>query len=609
MGDNKPGTNISESLEGCSDWYIVREAECNDSVDTLNDLEELFDNSTGSDISNLIDDFDEVDQGNSLALFNEQFTEDCNKAIAELKRKYATPSPKKNCADIDLSPRLQTVSLSSQKNSKRRLFNDSGIAENEAEDSVEEQVETGTENNNGAGDKGGENIVQLLRSSNSRAIFLAKFKSVFGVSYNELTRPFKSNKTMCDIWVVAVYGANDELLDASKHLLEQQCTYILQKNYEIICLYLLHFKTGKCRDTITKLFCSILNVNEIQIICDPPKHRSIATALYFYKCTTGNAAYSKGTIPEWITKQLMVEHQAATASESFDFSEMVQWAYDHDFTEEPAIAYEYALLAQTNSNAAAWLNHNNQVKFVRDCAYMCKLYKRQEMKEMSMSDWIWKCCKKYEGEGDWKVIPQFLKYQQVNFIAFLSALKPFLKGTPKKNCILFFGKPNTGKSYFVYSLIHFLQGRVVSYMNSHSQFWIQPLLECKIGLIDDVTYSCWSFMDVHMRTGLDGNPISIDSKHKAPQQMRLPPLLVTSNIDLHKEQSLVYLHSRVVAFEFTKEMPFDDNGEPVYKITDLSWKYFFIKLARQLELSADEEQDGETERTLRCCARSSIDTI
>lgn len=609
MGDNKPGTKNIELLEGCSDWYLVEEAECTDSLDTLNDLEELFDNSDGSNISDLIDDFDEVDQGNSLELFNQQITEDCNKAIAELKRKYATPSPKKNlCANVDLSPRLQAVSISSKTSSKRRLFRDSGIEENEAEDSVEEQVESGRTNND-AGKNGGNDLLQLLQTKTNKPALLGKFKDVFGVSYKEIIRPFKNDKTMCEMWVVVVYAAKDELLESSKLLLEQHCLFILQKNYEFLCMYLLQFITNKCRDTVQKLMCSLLNVNECQLLCDPPKHRSTAAALFYYKCTTGNASYTKGTLPDWISNKLLVDHQAAASSDMFDFSEMVQWAFDHNFTEECTIAYEYALLASECANAAAWLNHNNQAKYVRDCAYMCRLYKRQEMKEMTMSQWIWKCCKKYEGEGDWKAIPLFLKYQEVNFISFLAALKPFLKSTPKQNCILFHGQPDTGKSYFVFSLIEFLQGKVVSFMNSKSHFWLQPFVECKIGLIDDVTYSCWTFMDVHMRTGLDGNTISIDSKHKAPIQMKLPPLLLTSNIDLHKENTLMYLHSRVKSFQFNKKMPLDENGEPVYKISHLTWKYFFMKLARQLELTPDDEGNGEIERPLRCSTRSPVESI
>ena len=67
MGENNKG-NTFDSV-GCSSWFM-QEAECVDSLDTI---EDLFENSTdGSDISNLIDDVDNCVQGNSLALFIKQ---------------------------------------------------------------------------------------------------------------------------------------------------------------------------------------------------------------------------------------------------------------------------------------------------------------------------------------------------------------------------------------------------------------------------------------------------------------------------------------------------------------------------------------------------------
>ena len=181
------GTNSPNSLEGVSGWYIVTEAECEEDLTDLNSLERLFDESDGgSDISNLIDN-DEVDQGNSLALLNQQLLEESSQQITELKRKYLSP-PKE--ADIDLSPKLQSVSLSSEtKNSKRRLFVDSGI-ENEAEDSYEAaQVSSGESETQAqqVPENGGSICEELLRSRNATVTALAKFKETFGVSYKDLS--------------------------------------------------------------------------------------------------------------------------------------------------------------------------------------------------------------------------------------------------------------------------------------------------------------------------------------------------------------------------------------------------------------------------------------
>lgn len=51
---------------------------------------------------------------------------------------------------------------------------------------------------------------------------------------------------------------------------------------------------------------------------------------------------------------------------------------------------------------------------------------------MSMSQWIKYRCDRVDDGGDWKQIVMFLRYQGVEFMSFLTALKRFLQGIPKK---------------------------------------------------------------------------------------------------------------------------------------------------------------------------------
>ncbi|AHM27268.1 E1 protein [Vulpes vulpes papillomavirus 1] len=623
MGDK--GTDSSSSIEeGCSGWYLVTEAECKDD---LNDLEALFDGSTdGSDISQLIDDRDEVDQGNSLALFNQQLLEDNEQQLVDLKRKYLTPSPKQTSI-VDLSPQLESVSISSSaRNSKRRLFQDSGIG-NETEDILSEVVQVQNTSSDVSDTEAVQNgtvvvpngdafCLDLLRSSNKRACALAKFKKEFGISFTELTRTYKSDKTCCTSWVCVAFLVGEELVAAAKTLLQQHCEYfqIVQPTVApiVTVLLLLECKSAKSRETLFKLLASMLppppNVSEVQLMADPPKIRSLPTALYFYKNSLSNISFKHGSWPDWLAKQVLVSHQSA--SETFDFGTMVQWAYDNELFDEPEIAYNYATFAEVDPNAAAWLKSNSQLKFVKDCASMVKLYKRQEMRNMSMPQWIDRCCSKVQEEGDWKSIAKFLKYQGINLLEFLGALRMFFKGIPKKNCLAIHGPPDTGKSYFCYSLISFLEGRVISFMNSRSQFWLQPLMDTKIGFLDDATSACWDYMDVYMRNALDGNKICLDSKHRAPMQIKLPPLLVTTNVDVKGEAMYRYLHSRVTTFKFPNPLPLNDSGEPVYQFTHCTWKSFFTKLRKQLDLECiEEEGDGDSQRTFRCSAGTASDSL
>nr|AYA94420.1 MAG: E1 protein [Human papillomavirus] len=609
MGETPKGTDNLENVD--ESWFIVTEAACEDELDTL---EELFDESTdGSNISDLIDDdVDELDQGNSLALFNCQLSEDSEIAICNLKRKYVK-SPEQ-AAIAALSPRLEAIKLTPERKLKRRLFQDSGLGEDEATNSSEqvETVEVHSETENGANFENGASDASrlLLLSSNRRATMLTKFKDYFQVPYTEITRNFKSDKTCGINWVVVIFAVSDEILDASKVLLQQHCQFFQLITFTFTGLYLLEFIHAKNRDTILKLFQNVLNVQDFQIMCDPPKIRSVPTALWFYKKTINNLSYVHGSLPEWILKQTMVNHQTAAAADMFDLSQMVQWAYDNNYTEDSEIAYYYASLADEDTNAAAFLKSNQQVKYVRDCHAMVKLYKRQEMRQMSMSEWIFKCCDDCNEEEDWKVIINFLKYQQINVIEFLTALRSLFKQTPKKNCLLIHGKPDTGKSYFCYTLINFLKGKAVSFMNRSSVFWLQPLTDCKIGIIDDATMACWLFMDTNMRNALDGNVVCVENKHKPAIQLKLPPLLVTSNINVLKEPTLLYLHSRLMSFEFPNTMPFKTDGTPVYTITHKHWTCFFRKLAKQLDLEREDHHESNgSEKPFRCTARCSDDSL
>lgn len=605
MGDPNKGTETFANLNNVNDWF-VREAEC---VDGLQSLDDLFEESTnGSVISNLIDDDDQVDEGNSLALFNAQVTEDSDRAVLFLKRKYIN-SPERSLAD--LSPQLEAVRISPRKPPKKRLFEDSGVGEDEAENSNElSQVEECNVSNNAVVENGAA-INDILNCNNKRAVILAKFKEKFGVPYGELTRAFKSEKTCNEQWIITVYNVSEEVIQGSKIILQQHCTFIQMINFDFSVLYLVSFKSAKNRLTIVKLMGQILNCTDWQVICDPPKIRSAPAAFYFYKKSFTNTSFVFGQMPDWILKHCIVNHQMASAAENFELSKMVQWAFDNEWTEEAEIAFHYALLADEDSNASAFLNSNQQARYVRDCCHMVKLYRRQQMKQMTIGQWIRKCCEKVDDNGNWKTIANFLRFQNVTLISFLINLKTFLKCIPKKNCMLFYGPPDTGKSYFCYTLLSFLHGKVISFMNKSSVFWLQPLKDCKIGLLDDATYQAWLFIDVNMRGALDGNDISLDAKHKAPTQTKLPPLMVTSNHDVFNDQSLLYLHSRLIPIHFPNKMPINDDGTPVYKINDATWKSFFTKLAVQLDLNLDEEGDesGGADQAFRCTAGRTAESL
>lgn len=599
--------DLLDSLEGTSKWFET-EAVCVDGIDSLDDLFE--DSPNGSIVSNLIDDSEDLEQGNSLALFNQQITDACNKAVIELKRKLMT-SPEQTVA-VELSPRLAAVTISPRKVVKRRLFDsgDSGIAEDEAANIHEKVVVDAivtpnvdttitSSGSSGSTDTQSSREEEILTQTSRRWTLLAKFKDTFGIKYKDLVRDFKSDKSCSRDWIIYVYNVHDSLIEASKQLLQSDCEYVQIIALDAIALYCLSFGCIKNRETVAKLFKKLLNCEKHNIICDPPKTRSAPVALYFYKKTFGNTCFTWGPMPDWMAKQALVSHEQATA-ESFKLSDMVQWAYDNDILCESEIAYKYALIAREDKNAAAFLQSNSQLKYVKDCCQMVRLYKRQEMNDMTMGEWIKKCSDACTEEGSWKDIAKYLRYQNVNMISFLNAFKLFLKGRPKKNAILFHGPPDTGKSFLAMTLVKFLRGKVLSLQNKNSSFWLQPLADTKLGLIDDVTFQGFQHIDTYLRNALDGNQINVDMKHRAPLQMKIPPLLMTSNINIFEEPSFKYLYSRITGFSFPNKMLFDDNENIVYNINSGSWKSFFSHLEKHLELSGSQDESGGFESSFRC---------
>ncbi|ASC49550.1 E1 [Bovine papillomavirus] len=607
---------------GDGDWYFVREAECSD-IDSIEELEL----STESEVSDLIDNA-QVSQGNSLQLFQEQEREQEERTCHLLKRKLLT-SPKQK-VDSDLSPRLRAISISPEKQApKRRLFqlaNDSGIditTQNEAE-TLSEEGQCQVTVNDSAGalecpplgrreDPQQQLAVEILKSSNRRATQAAKFKQCVGVSFSELTRDFKNDKTCAVYWVVAVFDALEKCYDACKIIMQSHCNYYNMSRHLLdhgsVSLMLLSFNASKSRETVVKLIKSILQVDDYMILTNPPRLRSNVAALYWFRMGFSSVCTTYGDSPEWLKKQTLIGHQTAEEM-TFNLSDMVQWAYDHDYTDEPTVAFEYAKLAEENSNAYAWINSNSQARYVKECVTMVKLYKTAEMKQMTMAAWVHSRSKQYPENGDWKPICQFLKFQQVEIPVFIHALKQLFMRIPKRTCMVIYGQPNTGKSMFCLALMRFMKGAVLSFVNRQSHFWLSPLHQAKVALIDDATAPCWDYCDIYLRNALDGNEVSLDIKHKQPMQIRCPPLFITSNLDISTDDRWKYLRSRVTMFKFDNEIPMDESGQPVFLITELNWKFFFKRLWAQLEFSDQEDEgDGDPECTFRCTSRRSAESI
>ncbi|UJQ88234.1 E1 protein [Eumops bonariensis papillomavirus type 2] len=561
------------------EWFIVREAD----VEGDDSIEELFDADTDSDVSNLIDD-SEQSQGNSSELLQQQESAESSRQEQCIKRKLLlTPEQEKDLEN--LSPRLNAVQLSPRQSTvaKKRLFSDSGL-----ESSLNEAPST-------SGAQVVVDVNAILKSSNRKATMLSKFKALLGCSYNDLTRPYHSPKTMGQHWVIFFCGCYPPLLEGGQTLVLEHCQFLLYHNLQCGVLMLCVFKRQKCRDTICGLMKSIFNINEALILCDPPR-LSVPAALYWFKLGIGGYSntFISGPLPDWVGQRTLVNQQMQN-EKPFVLKDMVQWAYDNGHHTECAIAYNYATIAEEEPNAMAFINSNNQAKIVRDCAFMVKQYVRAEMQAATISQWVHRRAKKIQDGGNWREIVRFLKYQNVNMLSFENALKNFLKAAPKKCCIVIYGPSDCGKSYFASSLMKFLGGRVLSFLNSTSHFWLSPLADCKCALIDDATTATWNYIDTYLRSALDGSAISIDLKNRQPLEILCPPLLITTNIDITEEDKYKFLRSRLTFLHFDEVIPFDADGNPVHCLNEQNWKQYFQKFWGSLDLSDQEDEEGDDE--------------
>nr|WCG92590.1 E1 [Dyodeltapapillomavirus sp.]WGU21310.1 E1 [Firstpapillomavirinae PV-HMU-2] len=604
---------------GSNGWVLLEAAESGEGTG-----DEAENSEDDGDLEDLVDNTP-VAQGDSLPLHTRLLAETDDRAVQELRKRYV--GDRKTKPD-ELSPRLCAIRITARRGSaKRKLFQcplpDSGYA-NSMEESLQGPVAQGEQctqvsaprgetGESVAGEGAGMSLQELLRCGKPRAAMLGEFKTQCGVSYTDLTRSFKSDRTVCTDWVAVVFGVPCSLEDAVSDILRPHCMFSHVSVYTcrsgIMAVLLIRWLTAKSRETVRKLLCTALAVEAGQILTDPPQIRDPAAAMYWYKKSMVGGCTVFGEMLEWITRHVCLTRNTGEAS-MFSLAKMIQTAYDNGWTTEPQVAYEYAKLADEDTNAEAFLASNSQAKYVKDCCYMVRQYKKAEMDAMTTGQWIEKRIADIEGDGDWKVVVKALRHQGVEFVTFMQFFKKFLKGIPKHNCLCLYGPPNTGKSLFGMSLIDFMGGKVISHVNCHSHFWLQPLAECKLGMLDDATAATWDYIDMYLRNLLDGNAVCIDAKHKAPTQIKAPPLLVTSNIDVREKDKWKYLRSRVKVVGFPNECPLDRNGDPQIMLTAQHWKSFFKRCWARLDLNpvglqveGNNGDNGCPLQPLRCTAR------
>lgn len=408
-----------------------------------------------------------------------------------------------------------------------------------------------------------------------------------GIKFSNLTRPYNSDRSTSCSWVVfaVTYNKQEALLQYLKQLYVDCRHSSLTGWYN---MYYLQCEKPRNRQTVHGHF---RRMGCIAVLSNPPEVRNALNSLWWKQ----NSKQIWGQPPEWMIQNLIRKEEN---SPLFELSKMVQWALDHNYRDVSTICYEYAKLGFEDKNAELWLKSNSQLHYAKDCAQMVRNYQKAKMMSMTISEFISDRKRKFP-EGDKKNIIILIAFQKNLLYEFISTLRGFLHARIKKCTLCIAGVPDSGKSMLATTLMKFLDGKVLNFMNSKSHFWLQPVTEAKVGLIDDGTLTFWDYADCYLRNAFDGNPLTIDVKFHAPMEIKFPPLIITSNYDIRAEEhngKYKYLTNRVKFINFPKTLPTSRDGNSRIIVKPEDWGDFFSAYAQELDLDLDSEDESDSER-------------
>lgn len=448
-----------------------------------------------------------------------------------------------------------------------------------------------------------QNMVILIRSKDQKMTQLGQFKKASGFSFLQLVRTFHSDKTQYNDWIVISPDCRIDYWNQYVCRSPEVCSY-LYAAAGVHVMYLLFFK-GKSRAGVRSFFQKggMTEIERMHFI-EPPNTRVMMNAVYWMK----SAIHGKGPMPKWIQNYFDGDDKPKQ-DDKFDMATMVQWALDHKYFDLNTVVFKYSEEAERNDpNAKAWLSCTSMLRYAHDAAKMARAMKKGREQCMTLHEFLIEKMAEWQSRrGDFHNVLKLLSYQGVNPILFTHALKCLINRIPKRCCLAIVGPPNTGKSMFCLALMKFLEGAVLSYFCHKSHFWLSPLAECKIALLDDCTWPAWDYIDMNLRNALDGTCLTIDQKNRDPRMVECPPLLITSNYDYRTgteyegggggRTPYAYLLSRITCFSFPRKLTGKTNKPKIIVLPE-DWADFFLRYRECLGLIAEdtsEEDVGQEE--------------
>lgn len=409
-----------------------------------------------------------------------------------------------------------------------------------------------------------------------------------GIQFRNWTRQIKSDLTQIDCWFIA--GLEHEPHPKGKAILqalENRQILIKTKFCTDFFLFCIEYVEGRRSRAGIKKMCE--NVSLQCVLIEAPNNRSTNIA-NLVKISLRDHKEGQEQM-KWI-KAIILDPM----ENKFDLSTMVQWAITNKIYTQAEITYNYVLLAGTgDNNAKNWLASTSQVKYAKDCSTQVKLINTGELICTPTKDVVSQQCAdliRKHPEADPGKVNLWCYLQDINIFDLQTALKHVIRGTMKKSVICFSGVQNSGKSTFVNYILQLFKGRFISFTPTPSSFWLQPAVGLKLVAVDDVPFDFWAYADSHLRPAFDGTQITIDIKYQAPHTGRLPPMLITTNLDIPKDERMKYLLNRIKFFDCPKSL-LDSNrlAQFAFGVEDLAAWFKFWKENLDLEFEDTDTED------------------
>ncbi|QKR71895.1 E1 [Wels catfish papillomavirus 1] len=382
-----------------------------------------------------------------------------------------------------------------------------------------------------------------------------------GRSWASLFKEMKNQKTMQTNWGIFFKKHADKKFNLAIEaaLITDSCR-IRSKSDDHHTFYLLEYQLKqRSISGLTQLLHKIVPQLELLIGC--PKFKDTAFrdwAKNFTSVLTEDAPEMSG---------LLLEGDESDGK--FNVQELFEWIEAHEPISLEILLCNYREEArQGNANAMLWLQQSSNITVAKKQYELWKATLKGRQMQIPLSSYIEQRIEEYTG-GESSKVERLLAKNGISPFDFLNAIRRWIHNHVKKSVVCFVGPGNCGKSMIADAMIEFLNGARLTWHESN-QFWKQGAIGKRFVMLDDVTPCCWKDLDARERRALDGGVVCINKKFCEPCEMKMPPMLLTSNYDVRGNSDFEYLCNRITFLTFNTPFKVTPKPEEIVEPKDIA---------------------------------------